>query len=78
MKGKKPAGGGPWSKEMFGLKLWIWIAVGASAVVLIGLVVVIVFVQRRNKQMKVRGRKPASKQERKWLISCFFLLSRRE
>ncbi|CAM4699484.1 unnamed protein product [Leuciscus chuanchicus] len=57
VRGKKPAGGGPWSKDMLGLKLWVWIAVGASAVVLIVLVVVVVFVQRRNKRMKKRVKK---------------------
>ncbi|KAK7147569.1 hypothetical protein R3I94_010177 [Phoxinus phoxinus] len=57
VRGKKPAGGGTWTKDVFGLQLWVWIAIGASSVVLIGLVVVIVLVQQRNKRMKKRVRK---------------------
>ncbi|XP_039535418.1 CD4-2 molecule, tandem duplicate 2 isoform X1 [Pimephales promelas] len=53
-QGKKPAGGGTWTKEVFGLKLWVWIAVGASSMVLIGLVIGIVIVLRRNKRIKKR------------------------
>ncbi|ROI36436.1 T-cell surface glycoprotein CD4, partial [Anabarilius grahami] len=56
-KGKTPAGGGTWKKEVFGLQLWIWIAVGASSVVLIVLIIVIVLVRQRNKRMKKRVKK---------------------
>lgn len=50
----KPAGRGTWTKDVFGLQLWVWIAIGASSVVLFGLVVLTVLVQRRNKRMKKR------------------------
>ncbi|XP_077065965.1 fasciclin-2-like isoform X3 [Siphateles boraxobius] len=53
----KPSGGGTWTKDVFGLQMWIWIAIGGSSVVLVGLVFVIVLVQRRNKRMKKRVKK---------------------
>ncbi|XP_067305034.1 CD4-2 molecule, tandem duplicate 2 isoform X2 [Pseudorasbora parva] len=50
--GKKPSGAGTWTKDWFGLQLWVWIAVGSG--VLIVLTVVIVLTLLRNKQKKKR------------------------
>lgn len=56
VKGKTPSEG-PWTKDVYGVQLWVWIAVGASSVVLIGLIISTVLVQQRNKRMKKRVRK---------------------
>lgn len=71
-KGKTPAGGVTWKKEVFGLQLWIWIAVGASSVVLIVLIIVTVLVRQRNKRMKVRERKEESQHACKIGSGSFF------
>nr|XP_055065808.1 CD4-2 molecule, tandem duplicate 2 [Misgurnus anguillicaudatus] len=56
VKGQTPSEG-PWTKDVYGVQLWVWIAVGASSVVLIGLIISTVLVQQRNKRMKKRVRK---------------------
>lgn len=81
MRRTKPAGRGTWTKDVFGLQLWVWIAIGASSVVLFGLVVLTVLVQRRNKRMKVRERKKENQLTRKevaHLMFFFFYLEESE
>ncbi|MCJ8728867.1 hypothetical protein PDJAM_G00009030 [Pangasius djambal] len=46
-----------WYMPVYGVQLWVWVAVALSAVVLVGLVVITVLIHRRNKRMKVRGKK---------------------